>query len=109
MTYVAAKISSPKGHFLTLEPQVSRCADKTEEGNRWREFRLMKPAKLRLGNCRGCGGKMFAIEAKQKKKEVGVKKQTKTTTTPGSGYEGLNCVSPLFSPPGCVSETGPTL
>lgn len=32
MTYVTAEIRSPKGHFLTLEPQVSRCADKREVG-----------------------------------------------------------------------------
>lgn len=30
MTYVAAEITSPKGHFLTLEAQVSRCADEGE-------------------------------------------------------------------------------
>lgn len=51
MTHVAAKISSPKGHFLTLEPQLSRCADRREGGEIGGGVRLMKAPKLKLGNC----------------------------------------------------------
>lgn len=49
MTDVTAKISSPKGHFLMLEPQVSRCADKKEEGERWRGIQVDEAPKTETG------------------------------------------------------------
>lgn len=77
MTYVAAKISSPKGHFLTLEPQVSRCADKKEEGERWRGIEVDEAPKTETGKLQRVWGKKFCDRSKTKKKAAGVKKKEK--------------------------------
>lgn len=73
MTYVAAKISSPKGHFLTLEPQVSRCADKKEEGERWRGIQVDEAPKTETGKLQRVWGKKVCDRSKTKK-AAGVKK-----------------------------------
>lgn len=80
MTYVAAKISSPKGHFLTLEPQVSRCADKKEEGERWRGIKVDEAPETETGKLQRVWGKKVCDRSKTKKSSGSKKKEKKSNS-----------------------------